>query len=256
MIARALLAAIFVGLFSGLIATGVQHWRVVPLIIAAEAYEGVAPHDHGAHDHGALERPASALPQLAAALALVQPAMAHGESLDDVGPLGLGRLGGTILANMITGTGFALLLLAVSVIGGKPLTLGNAAIWGACGWLALHFLPAIGLPPELPGFPAADLQARQLWWVACVGLSAAGLWMLLVLQKPYQKLGGAAALAIPHVVGAPQPADIASAVPALLAAEYAIAALVASLILWMVLAHLLAFALRRIGFDRDLELAA
>jgi cobalt transporter subunit CbtA len=236
----------------------VQQWRVVPLIIAAEAFEGMEPPSAspGAsaaeHQHGALQRPmirpASNLSVLAQVLNPVQPATAH-EHGGDAGALGLGRLGGTVLANLITGAGFALMLLAVSVLSGTPITLGNAAIWGACGWLTLHFLPAIGLPPELPGFPAAELQSRQIWWVATVFTSAGGLWLLIAQPRHALKLAGATLLALPHIYGAPQPTEIASAVPALFAAEYAVAALAASLILWMVLAHALGFALQKIGFN-------
>jgi cobalt transporter subunit CbtA len=161
MITRALLATLLVGLFSGLLMTAVQQWRVVPLIIAAEAFEGDQP---AAHEHGAIK----------SNLSLVTPAYAH-EASEERGPLGLSRLGGTALANLVTYSGFALLLMGVSTLLGQSITLTSAVGWGACGWLALHFLPAVGLPPELPGFPAAELQARQIWWVATVVMSAAGL---------------------------------------------------------------------------------
>jgi cobalt transporter subunit CbtA len=233
MITRALLATIFVGLFSGLLMTAVQQWRVVPLIIAAEAFEGNKP---ATHEHGAVK----------SGLSLITPAFAH-EAGEELGPLGLSRLGGTVLANLVTYCGLALLLLGVSTLLGKQLSLANALVWGACGWLSLHFLPAIGLPPELPGFPAAELQARQIWWVATVGLSAAGLAMLALKQSVAFKLGGLFLIALPHVFGAPQPVDITTAVPALYAAEYSVAALTASLISWLVLAFGLGFANDRLA---------
>jgi cobalt transporter subunit CbtA len=236
MVTRALLATIFVGLFSGLVATAIQHWRVVPLIVAAESYEG-GGHQHGAHQHGVLT--------------LVAPAFAHTEASsnavaqpgDQSGPLGLSRFGGTVLANVVTGAGFALLLLAVSMIGGKALTPSNAAAWAACGWLAVHFLPAMGLPPELPGFPTGPLQDRQIWWTATVVLSAGGLWLLAAKHTPSLKIAGLALLALPHVFGAPKPPSLDAPVPPVLAAEYAVATLAASLMFWLVLAVLLALAL-------------
>ena len=232
MITRALLATLFVGLFSGLIMTAVQQWRVVPLIIAAEAFEGKAV---PTHDHAAAK----------SNLSFVTPAHAD-QATKEPGSFELARLGGTILANLVTYSGFALLLFGLSTLLGRTITLANAVGWGACGWLALHFLPAIGLPPELPGFPAAELQARQIWWVATVGMSAAGLALLALKDGVAVKLGGLALIALPHVFGAPQPTDIATAVPALYAAEYSVAALTASLISWLVLAIGLGMANERL----------
>ena len=239
MITRALLATLFVGLFSGLIMTATQQWRVVPLIIAAEAFEGEIPVKY---QHSNLK-----LEPVKSALTLVTPAFAHETNEEELGPLGLSRLGGTLTANLVTGTGFALLLFGLSTVLGKAITAKTALAWGACGWLAMHFLPAIGLPPELPGFPAAELHARQIWWVATVGLSAAGLAVLALKDGIGFKLAGLALIVLPHVFGAPQPADINSAVPALYAAEYAVAALTASLISWLVLAFGLGFANDRLA---------
>jgi cobalt transporter subunit CbtA len=233
MITRALLATLFVGLFSGLFMTAVQQWRVVPLIIAAEAFEGDQP---ATHEHSSVK----------SNLSLVTPAYAH-EHDEELGPLGLSRLGGTALTNLVTHSGFALLLFGLSTLLSRRITLASAVTWGACGWLAVHFLPAVGLPPELPGFPAAELQARQIWWVAAVGLSAAGLAMLALKQSVAFKLGGLFLIVLPHVFGAPQPVVIATAVPALYAAEYSVAALAASLMGWLVLAFGLGLANERLA---------
>ncbi len=234
MITRALLATIFVGLFSGLLMTAVQQWRVVPLIIAAEAFEGGQP---ATHEHSAA---------VTSVFSLVTRAYAHSAS-EELGPFGLSRLGGTVLANLVTYSGFALLLMGVSTVLAQRITLASFVGWGACGWLAVHFLPAVGLPPELPGFPAAELQARQIWWVATVIMSGAGLGLLALKDGVAFKLGGFALIALPHVFGAPQPTDIATAVPALYAAEYSVAALTASLIAWLVLAFGLGLANERLA---------
>ena len=233
MITRALLATLFVGLFTGLIMTAVQQWRVIPLIIAAEAFEGETP---PAHDHAAVRFK----------LTLVTPAFAH-SAAEEPGPLGLSRLGGTVIANLVTYSGFALLLFGVSTLLGSQITLESAVAWGACGWLAVHFLPAIGLPPELPGFPAAEVEARKIWWVATVTMSGAGLGLLALKDGVAFKFGGLGLIALPHVFGAPQPTDIATAVPALYAAEYSVAALTASLIAWLVLAFGLGLAHERLA---------
>ena len=44
---------------------------------------------------------------------------------------------------------------------GHVLTPRVGIIWGLAGFIAVHFAPAIGLPPELPGSSAADVGARQ-----------------------------------------------------------------------------------------------
>lgn len=230
---RALLATIFVGLFTGFFMTAVQQWRVVPLIVAAEAFEGGVP---AAHEHGAVK----------SHLSLVTPAHAHGAE-NKWGPLGLSRLAGTLVANLVTYSGFALVLFGLSTLLGKPITLSTALTWGACGWLAVHFLPAVGLPPELPGFPAAELQARQIWWASTVLLSATGLFVLAFKNDVLTRIGGMVLLVLPHIYGAPQPSDITTLVPALYAAEYSVAALSASLISWLFMACGLGMANERLA---------
>jgi cobalt transporter subunit CbtA len=96
-------------------------------------------------------------------------------------------------------------------------------------------LPAIGLPPELPGFPAADLGDRQTWWIATVLLSALGVYLVVLREEIVAKLIGLVVIAAPHLYGAPQPADISSAVPAVLGAEFAVAALATALASWLLL---------------------
>lgn len=160
---------------------------------------------------------------------------------------GMSRFSGTLIANLVTGAGFGLLLAGVSLVTGNPITLANGALWGAAGWLAVHMLPAIGLPPELPGFPAADLAERQVWWVATVALSAAGLYLLFLKPGVVAKVLGIVLIAAPQVYGAPQPTDISSNVPAVLGAEFAVAALATTLFFWIVLGLSLGFANEKIA---------
>lgn len=253
MITRYLLAALVAGLFSGALMTAAQEARVIPLILHAEEYEGggeEAPAAEGAaetHDHSSL---ATALVEFAAVFSPITPAYAHeGEHSEDEGGIlfGMSRFSGTLIANLVTGAGFALLLAGVSLVSGHPITVANGAIWGASGWLAVHMLPAIGLPPELPGFPAAELGDRQAWWIATVVLSAVGLYMLFLRDGPVAKVAGLVLIAAPQVYGAPQPADISSNVPAVLGAEFAVAALATTLFFWIVLGLSLGFANERIA---------
>lgn len=242
MIIRFLLAAIVAGLLSGVLMTGAQELKVTPLILHAEQFEG-----GGESDHGAVV-PRSGAAQLAKIFNPVSAAFAHGDEAETGGILfGLDRFGGTLLANLVTGTGFGLILLAASLLTGMEITLRNGVLWGAAGWLTFQFFPAIGLPPELPGFPAADLSERQGWWIATVVLSAAGLYFLVLREAAWAKALGVVLLAAPHLYGAPQPTDMASDVPALLGAEFAVAALATTAFFWVVLGILLGGAMDRYG---------
>lgn len=254
MIVRYLLAALVAGLFSGVLMTAAQEARVVPLILHAEGYEGggeEAPAVDGvqpgaSEEHSALD----ALMELASAFSPVSVAHAHSaEGHEEEGGImfGMSRFSGTLIANLVTGAGFGLLLAGVSLVTGNPITLANGALWGAAGWLAVHMLPAIGLPPELPGFPAADLAERQVWWVATVALSAAGLYLLFLKPGVVAKVLGIVLIAAPQVYGAPQPTDISSNVPAVLGAEFAVAALATTLFFWIVLGLSLGFANEKIA---------
>jgi cobalt transporter subunit CbtA len=245
MIVKTLLAAIVAGLISGVFMTAAQEVRVTPLILHAEEFEGDAPAapsqpgseqpaDAG-HQHSSLHG-ASTLGALLAAVSPVTPAYAHEGEHEEGGIMfGMSRFSGTLLANLVTGAGFSLLLAGVSLVIGYPITLQNGALWGAFGWLAVHLLPAVGLPPELPGFPAADLGDRQTWWGATVLLSALGLYLVTLRREMVAKIAGLALIAAPHAYGAPQPLDISSNVPAVLGAEFAVAALATTLAFWLAL---------------------
>ncbi|RIX99085.1 cobalt transporter [Aureimonas flava] len=228
MLARFFLAALLAGILAGVVVTPVQHLKTTPLILAAETYEGGgAAHDHAAFVPG-----------------LVSAAHAHGGGEHAEGGTA-GRIGGTLLANVVIGAAFSLLLLAASLLVDRPLTAANGAIWGLAGFAVLTLAPALGLPPELPAMPAADLAARQAWWLATVAMAAGGLWLLVFRRGGLAILGGLAPLALPHLVGAPHPDDIASPVPATLAAEFAVASLFVSALFWTA-----AGALLGLGLDR------
>lgn len=249
MIVRILLAALAAGLLAGLLITPVQYARVIPLILQAETFEGDgAP----AHDHAAglsLVTPAEAATLAAdegeARVILVHThAPAAGEAAEG-GPLFESRLLGTVLANLITGAGFALILAAASLIVDRPVTAANGAVFGLLGFAVIQLAPALGLPPELPAMPAGDLGARQVWWIATVLLTAFAAYAVILRREPWLKALGVVALVVPHVVGAPHPADLASPVPPTLAAEFAVASLVTAAAFWILLGQLSGHA-----FDR------
>jgi cobalt transporter subunit CbtA len=238
MIVKTLLAAIVAGLIAGVLMTGAQQARLVPLILHAEVYE-----QGGGHDHAASAAPGG--------FSLVTPAQAHEMAAAGEGAghmlFGMNRYVGSLLANLVVGAGYGLLLAAVMLLTGNAITVSNGVLWGACGWLAVHLLPSLGLPPELPGFPAADLTARQIWWVSTVVASGAGVYLLTLRPQSWAKGLGVVLIAAPQIIGAPQPASIESAVPAILAAEFAVAALATTLFFWLVLGFSMGFLMDRVA---------
>jgi len=219
MLIRYLLASLAAGLLAGLLVTPAMYLRTVPLILQAETFEEAGGgHSHGEveaapHDHGAVTADAE----------------------EEGAELPFGRLGNTILANLVAGAGFALLLGGVALLLGRRITVQNGIYWGVAGFFAVAFLPALGLSPELPAMPAADLAERQLWWIAAVVLSGLGIYFVVLRREIWAKILGLVLMAAPQLYGAPHPEDISSPVPALLASQYAVASLATNLFMWAVI---------------------
>ncbi|KXF77105.1 cobalt transporter [Paramesorhizobium deserti] len=230
MLVRYLLATLVAGLFAGILVTPAMYLRTVPLILHAETFEDAA----GGHDHGSAEAGAA-------------HSHAAGEAHEEEqgAELPFGRLGNTILANLVAGAGFALALGGVALLLGKRITACNGIYWGLAGFFVFALSPSLGLAPELPAMPAADLGERQLWWVATVLLSAIGLYLIALRPEIWAKVMGLVLIALPHLYGAPQPDDLSSPVPAVLASEYAVASLATNLFMWAVLGVALGWMLQR-----------
>lgn len=245
---RLFLCALFVGLLTGLFDSAVQRWQVVPLIFAAEVFEDAnAPVAKAAeYDHA--------------------DNAAHNHEAEAWGPQrGVERTAYTVLANVLNATGLALLLLPLMVLvnrrrGSQALNLqksqdvlaGNGLLWGAAAWVCLFALPALGLPPELPGMQAAPLQARQVWWFLTVASGAGGLVMLCWVRAKWRVLG-LALLFLPFTIGAPQhegsafagmTADVAAQMQ-VLASRFVVATSVASALQYLLLGTLCALVAAR-----------
>jgi cobalt transporter subunit CbtA len=207
---RVFLAAILAGLAAGIVWSAVQQLRVTPFILAAEVFEhGPNSHDHAGHS--------------ASEAKAWTPAD------------GLERTVYTLLANLIVGVAFSLALAGASLLLGRPITLANGAIWGLCGFLAFSLAPAAGLPPELPGMPAGDLLARQIWWWFTAGMTASGLALMTVRKGGTFWAIALALIALPHVIGAPAAPEEISNVPAHLASGFAANALASAAVFWLCL---------------------
>ena len=211
MFQRIVFAAAISGLIAGLVVSAVHAVRAVPLIYEAETYEKK---------------------ETAPALALSNQGNSQSAQEDAAGDFS--RVALTVVSNVISAIGLALLLIAgFAVHGGVDWKKG--ILWGIGGFIAFSLAPSIGLPPELPGTFAAPLSARQIWWVATVVGTSIGLVLLAFKPGVSWKVLGVAAIALPHIIGAPHPERLGGLAPAELMRAFVVASLVSSAIFWVVL---------------------
>ena len=230
MLRTILLAAVVGGALAGVLVTGLQALRVVPLILAAESYEqGEAAPARGVSGHS------QAVPGDGAA--------------DDEGwapETALQRSLATTFANLLTGIGFALLLAAaLALTGGAGWHRG--LLWGLGGYAAFVLAPSISLPPSIPGMLEAPLEARQLWWLMTVVATAAGLFLLIRLRVWYGALLGALCLVLPHLLGAPAPVAEEGPVPADIVHAFRSVTQTTNLVFWLALGTATGFLFGRLS---------
>src|SRR5687768_650357 len=113
-------ASLLAGTIAGTLLFVYQYVVMVPRIVAAEALEaGEADGDH----HGGSEwKPHN----------------------------GAERNLFTAASTILTGIGFASLLLSAVVLGGFGLDIRKGLLWGLAGFACFTVAPALGLPPEPP----------------------------------------------------------------------------------------------------------
>jgi cobalt transporter subunit CbtA len=239
--------AAIAGLLAGIVMTAMQAYATVPLILQAETFENAeaAPvHDHAAPaDTGAATTPEAAAPA----------AHEHGEEAWTPAD-GFERYAYTAAANVVTAIGFALILVAVSEAFGGILSWRQGLLWGFAGFAVFTLAPGLGLPPELPAMPAADLAARQVWWIGTVAATAVGLALIAFRRSAPLAILGLALIVAPHFIGAPQPESHESPIPASLHHQFVVAATVTSLIFWVVLGGLVGLMRGRfMGSETELQ---
>lgn len=223
MFRRIFFTALVAGLLGGIGISVVHEFTTTPIILHAEQFEngGGDAHKHSQFRNG---------------ISLIAPAHAHGPAADGDeawGPGdGLERTLFTTLANVLTGIGFALILTACFALSGRPVNGQTGVLWGFAGFGIASLAPALGLPPEVPGAMAAELASRQMWWFLCVAATAAGLWAMVFRSGAAWMIGGIVVIALPHLIGAPQPERIGGNVPPELAAHFVAASLVTAAIFW------------------------
>jgi cobalt transporter subunit CbtA len=228
MIRRLFSSAILAGVLAGLVISLLYQFTTVPLIVEAEEFETKQSADaryttgsdkfvvHLVHnndsksDHPEWE-PASVVE----------------------------RIVYTSLTTIISGVGFALLVVSALVIRGSSGGFRIGVLWGIGGFAAFILAPAAGLPPELPGMMKAELIGRQFWWLGTAIVTATGLWILVFYKNPYLYILATVLLLAPHVLGAPIQHSIqGSIIPAELAAKFSTVSIGVNFIFWLMLGGL------------------
>ncbi|RUW44307.1 CbtA family protein, partial [Mesorhizobium sp. M8A.F.Ca.ET.021.01.1.1] len=148
---------------------------------------------------------------------------------------GLERFAFSVLANIVTGIGFALVLVAVSEFAGGVGNWRQGVFWGLAGFAVFTLAPGLGLQPELPAMPAADLLPRQIWWSATVAATAIGLGLIVFRRSLPLTILAVLLIVAPHIVGAPQPDSFETPIPEGLHHQFVVAVTVTNLVFWLVL---------------------
>lgn len=216
MFAKIGVSALIAGFGAGLFAAVLQFAFVQPVLLHAELFETGTLTHFGAG-------PTSAQMPIAGGIDFV-------------------RDGLSIMFSALIYVGYAFILASAMAFAeerGAPISPRTGLVWGVAGFIAVQLAPAFGLAPELPGMAAGDVEARQIWWFATAGATAAALW-LIAFGRNWAMWGTAIILiAAPHLIGAPVPETLTGPAPPELASAFAARALGTGLAVWAMLGLLL-----------------
>ena len=203
---RLIFAALCAGLLSGVFATVAHQIATVPLILQAETYENPAERAMAAgHEHTGEWEPEN----------------------------GAERTAYTLLADVLTGVGFALLVGAGLTLRGGEAGWRQGLLWGLAGSATFVIAPGLGLPPQLPGTEAAPLLDRQLWWPGTAAPTGCAVASIAFTTRARWTISGRF-IVLPHIYGAEPPGQIAAA-PAAFTHHFIIAATVVNFLFWLIL---------------------
>ena len=229
-------SAVVAGVAAGAVITVIQQLGTVPLILKAETYEKG-------------QRAKSAEPPSApvtvghshAESAVAEHEHEHGAAAWEPED-GLQRNAFTAGANVLTAIGFALVLAALFAfrtgLGAHGIHWHEGLLWGLAGFTVFTLAPGLGLPPELPGVPAAPLLSRQIWWVLAALAAAGGLSLIFLRRTAPASIAGLILIILPYLVGAPELENVETSVPTSLSHQFAVTVTVTSLVFWSVLGSL------------------
>ncbi|SFB53851.1 cobalt transporter subunit CbtA [Rhizobium sp. NFR07] len=240
--------AVIAGLLSGLLMTVMQSFSTVPLILAAETYENAGGEETGhSHSHDAAPAAGAAAPAAAE----------HHHDEEAWAPAdGFERFAYTAAADVLSAIGFALVAIAIAeALGGFGGWRGGL-MFGIAGFLTVSLAPGLGLPPELPGMPAAELGPRQIWWISTAVCTAVGLGLLAYTRSALLSALAIVLLVAPHIVGAPLPPTHETAVPIELHARFVNAVYATNLVFWAVLGALAGVFRQRFRAGEDVPVSS
>jgi cobalt transporter subunit CbtA len=210
---RIFVSALIAGAVAGLIGVALQFVFVEPMILEGELYET------GARIHFTAQ---------------------GAESIAGAPPVifDLARHGLTIASSLVTWVGFALILAAgfgLAERAERDVGARSGALWGLMAFFAVNLAPAAGLPPELPGTVAAELQARQLWWIGTIVSSLVAIMAFAFMEGGLAVALGLFLLLLPHVIGAPVLDRYFGMAPPELAALFVSRTLAVAALTWAIL---------------------
>ena len=236
-------SAVVAGFAVGAAITVIQHFGTVPLILKAEVFEKAAEH------HGHEAAPSARQGDVAEHSHADHEHAAEAWEPQD----GLERNAYTAAANVLTAIGFSMLLAAIFAMrgghAGSHVSWHEGLTWGLAGFAVFTLAPGLGLPPELPGVPAAPLLSRQIWWVLAAATTAGGLSLIFFRRSVPASIAGLVLIALPHVIGAPELEHIETNVPASLSHEFVVAVTLTNLVFWFLLGGLTGVMFAH--FDRE-----
>ncbi|MFA2533523.1 CbtA family protein [Pseudomonas chlororaphis subsp. aurantiaca] len=227
MIKRIAQTAGFTGLLAALLLTLLQSFWVAPLILEAETYEKAPAAQHDAvHEHAT-------------------GTAAHSHDAEAWEPEdGWQRVLSTTGGTLVVAVGFALMLAGLYTLR-APNRTSQGLLWGLAGYATFCLAPTLGLPPELPGTAAADLTQRQIWWVGTAASTAVGIALVVFARHWLLKVLGVTILAVPHLIGAPQPEVHSMLAPQALETQFKIASQLTNAAFWLALGLISAWLFRR-----------
>jgi len=210
-------SALFAGLAAGIIVAALTIFMLVPLLLEAELYEsGMLIH------FGDIT---AATPDI----------MAEHD---------WARNGLTALYAATIYIGFSFVMVAAMAFAqekGVQITTRSGILWGLAGYASFQLAPAMGIAPELPSMISAEINQRQIWLTGTIVATMVGI-AAVVFGKNWSHWGaGLVTLAIPHIIGAPQPEAFGGIVPPELAAEFVGRSLAVGAVGWISLGVLSAY---------------
>jgi cobalt transporter subunit CbtA len=231
-------ASVISGFIVGIVVTVLQQFGTVPLILKAEVFEKAAESHQTSEPHQTSESH-----QASPAAAAGHDHAGHEHAAEAWEPKdGLERNAYTAAANVLTAAGFALLLAGFFAVQsgttGESVSWHQGLIWGLAGFAVFTIAPGLGLPPELPGVPAAPLLSRQIWWVIAALATGAGLGLIFFRRSAPAAVAGLVLIMLPHVIGAPELEHVHTNVPSSLSHQFVVAVTLTSLVFWAMLGGL------------------